>query len=86
MNVDTSEAIKNLGLPVAIVCGIGWFFARRLWPWMTKQVEQAQHQAGKAIELQSELKEVIAQNVRATERLIETLEVLRANDARRRSD
>lgn len=40
----TTELFREFGLSVSLVIIGSYFLMRRLWPWMTKQVEVAQQQ------------------------------------------
>jgi hypothetical protein len=34
------EIVSRVGLPVAIVLALATFLYRKLWPWLTKQIEE----------------------------------------------
>lgn len=56
------DLISKVGLPVALVIALIAFFARGVWPWMTKQVDTAQSQTSAAIAAVAGLKEILTQH------------------------
>lgn len=36
------DAILELGMSAVILVAIGWFFNKKIWPWITKQIEDNQ--------------------------------------------
>lgn len=36
----STELIKQLGLPVALVVALLWFCTRKVWPWITGQIDE----------------------------------------------
>jgi len=53
----------QFGLPVAMLVLIGWFLVRKAWPFLTKQLEEAQ------LQRKAEIEKFIAQS----EKFIETI-------------
>lgn len=77
----TSDLIAKLGLPVALVIVLLAFFAKGVWPWMTRQLESSQAREAAAIQAFASLREVLAAQTEINRQIVRFLEKL--NDDRR---
>ena len=60
----------QFGLPVAILVLIGWFLVRKAWPFLTKQLEDAQAQRKEEIQKFISQSEKFIETIRARDILI----------------
>lgn len=70
------DLIGKLGLPTALVVVMVAFFARGIWPWMTKQVEKSDARADAAIAAFSGLKDTLTQQTEINRRIVQHLDDL----------
>lgn len=42
MEAHWIDIASKFGIPLALLLALGWFLAKTVWPFVTKQIEQAQ--------------------------------------------
>lgn len=80
----STDLVKDLGLPIALVLFATIFFWKGLWPWMTKQVAISQEQSKDAIAALAGLKDALIQHAEIGRQTVDLLKELK-NDARTKS-
>lgn len=81
-NLMDPDLISKVGLPVALVVALIAFFARGVWPWMTKQVDTAQSQTSAAIAAMAGLKDNLAQQTEVNRQIVGSLQKILDRDKR----
>lgn len=73
--------IATLGLPITLVVGMGWFFARHFWPWWVQQFAAV---AGALVSTLQSLREESRAQTEVLRQLVARVEALeRAHETRR---
>lgn len=65
--------VDRVGVPALIAAMMGWFLYKALWPFLTKQVEEANTERRLLL---SELRGVLAQHTAASQQLVYGMEKL----------
>jgi hypothetical protein len=78
---EIGQLIERFGISVAILISLFWFLYKVLWPWMTKQIEEANKERRESTDRMARLLE---QHNEESRQIVSALQVISAKLDRRR--